>query len=66
MLPHSACNLTRKPTLTFIVRLQNNIRQHVIDAKGPDGNDRKRKYNKIQEIQGNVSKRRQTIFKSEH
>lgn len=62
MFPHRACNLIRRSTLTFIVVLESNIRQYVTDAQGPDGNDSKKKYNKIQKIQGHASKRRQTIF----
>ena len=62
MVPQRACNLTRKPTLTFILLSESNIRKYLIDAQGPDGNGSKRKYNKIQKIQGNASKRRQTVF----
>lgn len=39
MFPHRACNLTGKPTLTFILLSESNIRQYVIAAQGPDGND---------------------------
>lgn len=62
MFAHRACNLTRKPTLTFILRSESNIMQYIIGAQGPDGNDGKRKYNKSQESQENASKRRQTMF----
>lgn len=65
MFAQRACNLTRKPTLMFILWSESNIMQYIIDAQGPDGNDGKRKYNKSQKIQENASKKkkkRQTMF----
>lgn len=55
--PQRACNTTGKPPLTFIVLLENNTRQHVIDAQGTGVTYSKKKYNKIQKSPGNSSKR---------
>lgn len=62
MFAHRAYNLTRKPTLTFILQSESNIMQYIIDAQGPDGNHGKRKYNKSQKIQGNASKKADCVL----